>query len=172
MNHHSQPIPDSQRTDKIEGIHKLPLFGALAVVVLTVVVVIGAMQTDTGRVTRTIGEPIAERELLFRDGPKGTVIVRDAETKAVIATYGRGEGAFIRQSMRALSYNRTHYATERGQPYRLVKTAAGKLSIVDPVTGKFIKLNAFGAVAMEGFSALLQRAPDSANLTSTSEKGA
>ena len=154
--------------------HRLPLMAALAVVVFALVVTLGAQFSGQGKVSRTIGQVDQERLLQFRDGDAGTVIVSDAVTNKIIARFGRGEGAFIRQSMRALSHNRSQLAAEKGQPYRLVRTAQGKLSIVDPVTGKFIKLNAFGRVAMEGFSHLLNtgNVDRSANATSTSEKGA
>lgn len=163
---------DSVRHDKIEGIHKLPLFGALAVAALTLFVVAGAQFSDAGKVTRTIGTPVQERALIFRDGKNGNVVVRDATTKIVLAKYGRGQGAFVRQSMRALSHNRLQRDNEKGQPYRLVRTAGGKLSIVDPVTGKFIKLNAFGKVAMTDFLALLNHRTNNATAIVTSEKGA
>lgn len=154
--------------------HRLPLMAALAVVVLALVVTLGTQFTGEGKVTRTIGEVDRERLLQFRDGEAGTVIVSDANTRKIIVRFGRGEGAFVRQSMRALSHNRAQMGVEKGQPYRLVETAKGKLSIVDPVTGKFIKLNAFGRVAMEGFSHLLKTddADRSADAASTLEKGA
>jgi putative photosynthetic complex assembly protein len=167
-----EKIPDKDRQDKIEGIHKVPLFGALGVAALALFVVAGAQFSGAEKVTRSIGVPEQERTLLFRDGASGKVIVRDAVTKKILATYGRGEGAFIRQSMRAMSHTRIQQKQEMGQPYRLVKTKSGKLSIVDPVTGKFIKLNAFGKVAMDGFLALLGDSAESANATTISEKGA
>ncbi len=167
-----EKIPDAVRKDKIEGIHKLPLYGALGVAVLTLFVVAGSQLSGVGKVTRSIGTPVQERALLFRDGAKGQVVVRDAKSKQILATYGRGEGAFIRQSMRAMSHNRIQQKLEKGQPYKLVKTESGKLSIVDPVTGKFIKLNAFGKVAMTGFLGLLGQQANTANATTISEKGA
>jgi len=163
---------DSVRTDKIEGIHKLPLFGALGVAALTLFVVGGAQLSDAGKVTRTIGTPVNERALLFRDGRNGSVIVRDAEDKEIVARFGKGQGAFIRQSIRALSHGRQQRKMEKGQAYKLVQTETGKLSIIDPVTGKFIKLNAFGKVAMTGFLSLLEAKADSANANTISEKGA
>ncbi|MEL6750573.1 MAG: photosynthetic complex assembly protein PuhC [Pseudomonadota bacterium] len=171
MTNHNEATPDAARTDKIEGIHKLPLFGALGVAVLALVVVAQAQVSGKGKVERSMGEVAESRSLIFRDAPGGKVVVRDAQTGAVLARYGRGEGAFIRQSMRAMSHKRNQWSVENGQPYSLVRTTANKLVINDPVTGQFITLNAFGKVATSGYAALLRAGTESANATSTSKKG-
>ena len=168
-------MTNAQQPSERRNSHRLPLLAALAVVVLSLVVTVSTHFTGHGKVTRTIGVAAQERMIYFRDGRDGTVIVSDAQSRKVIARFGRGEGAFVRQSMRALSHNRLQQGVEKGQYYQLVQTAKGKLSIVDPVTGRFIKLNAFGKVAMDGFSQLLldEGGTDQrANAIKTSEKGA
>ncbi len=154
-----EPGPQAQ----ITGTHKLPLYGALAVVIFALIMVTGSLATGSGKVARTIGMPVVERELVFRDDAAGVVSVLDAHSRQIIAQFGVGEGAFVRMSVRSMSLNRISHKVRQDLPYRLVRTASGKLSFIDPVTGHFIKLNAFGSVAISSFSHLL---PDH------SEKGA
>ena len=144
-----------QRRDEITGIHKLPLFGALAVVLLALVTVIGSVSTGTGTVGRTIGEPVSERLIGFRDEAGGVVAVFDAETDQTIGSFGVGEGAFLRMAVRSMTFQRTSKRIRYDLPYRLTRTAEGKMSFIDPETGHFIKLNAFGPVALSSFGALL-----------------
>lgn len=148
---------------EITGIHRLPLYGALAVVLFALVVVAGALVTDSGKVGRTIGEPVAERTIGFRDEAGGIVSVFDADTQQTLGRFGVGEGAFVRMSVRSMTLKRISKRVSHELPYRLVRTAEGKLSFIDPATGHFIKLNAFGSVAISSFSQFL---PDH------SEKGA
>lgn len=151
MTHHRQ--------DEITGIHKVPLYGALSVVVLTVFLVGVSALTGKGTVGRTIGEPAIERSISFKTEAAGGFSVLDADTSEKIHSFGLGEGAFIRSSIRSMSLNRTSKRVQQNLPYRLVRTAEGKLSLIDPQTSHFIKLNAFGAVATTSFSQLL---PDAA----------
>lgn len=141
--------------NEITGIHKVPLYGALAVVVLSVVLVLFSVATGKGTVGRTIGEPVMERTISFKTEPSGGFSVLDTDTSEKIQSFGLGEGAFIRSSIRSMSLNRTSKNVRQDLPYQLVQTAEGKLSLVDPETQHFIKLNAFGAVAMTSFSQLL-----------------
>lgn len=145
--------PKSQ--NEITGIHKVPLYGALAVVVFSLICVLGAVVTQSGQVGRTIGEPVLERTIAFRNDPSGVVTVLDANTQEALVQFGIGEGAFVRMSVRSMTLQRASQRVDHKLPYRLVQTAKGKLSFVDPETGHFIKLNAFGAVAMSSFSQLL-----------------
>lgn len=165
-------IPDDQRTDRIQGVHKLPLFAAAAVVALTLFVVVGAQLSDEGKVTRVIGEPVEERALLFRDGSKGIVLVHDAKTKVLLASFGRGEGAFLRQSLRALTHNRRIRKQNLSAPYELQKAANGQLTLMDPENGKSIGLNAFGKVATGSFAPLLTATALQTSDKSKLDKGA
>lgn len=141
----------AQRKDEITGIHRLPLFGALAVVVFAIIAVSGAVLTGSGKVQRTIGDPVVDRTITFRNDADGFVSVLDADTRETIASFGIGEGAFVRMSVRSMTLKRKSKGVRYDLPYRLVRTAEGKLSMIDPATGHFIKLNAFGSVAMSSF---------------------
>lgn len=169
-------IADADRTDKITGIHKLPLIGAGLVVALTIFVVGTAQYNKSTKVDAPITKTLAERDLIFRDGTAGNIVVRDAKTKELLGKFGRGEGAFIRISMRAMTHARRQNRVAQGQPYTLVKGEGNRLTIVDPVTGTSIKLNAFGAVAMDSFAKFLPKEADtkktSQNSNQQKQKGA
>ncbi len=148
-------------TGEIKGIHRLPLYGAAAVVVFAVVAVLGSHVTDMGKVERSLGVPIADRSISFRNEANGAVTVLDADTQEEITQFGVGEGTFVRMSVRSMSLNRKSKRVSYNLPYRLVRTEAGKLSIVDPETGHFIKLNAFGSIALSSFSKILPETTES-----------
>ena len=148
--------PTENPPSEITGIHRLPVLGALGVVVLTLVLVVSSALTEGGRVRKDMGIASAERDLLFRDGKAGAIIVRDAKSREKLAEFGKGEGAFIRISMRAMTHARRTHSVPLDMPYRLVRNTQNHLSIFDPQTGEFIKLVAFGQVAKDSFSRFLE----------------
>ena len=141
--------------NQITGIHKLPLYGALGIVVLALVLVSLSVAMGKQTVGRTVGEATLERSIRFQTEPAGAFSVLDARTNEKIHSFGSGEGAFIRISIRSMTLNRTLQKVRYDLPYQLVQTADGKLSLIDTETGHFIKLNAFGSVATDGFAKLL-----------------
>lgn len=165
---------------EITGIHKWPLIGALMVVLFTLLVVIVSVYQDrqsTKNALDILGlqeTPAQSRALYFRDGKGGMVYVFDATTKKRIAKYAKGEGAFIRISMRSLARGRSLHEVEQKLPYRLEKMPSGQLLIKDPETQTSIRINAFGTTAMQSFTALLPNPSQEMGsaLTTTSKEGA
>ncbi|MEL6946276.1 MAG: photosynthetic complex assembly protein PuhC [Pseudomonadota bacterium] len=150
------PIPDHLRRDKITGVHRWPLLGALAMPLLALVVVSYTQLTQPAAPKKTV--TIAEaRDLVFHDRPGGIVEVRDAKTDAVLRSFTRGKGAFLRQSMRALITTRRRKGLNQRAPYRVQRDVKGMLTIMDPLSGTSISLNAFGAVALENYGPLLDQ---------------
>ncbi len=143
------------RTDQITGYHKWPLYGALGVVVFTFLIVLAAVLMKKEPVNIAQAETVIQRDLFFRDGTQGKVIVYDAETKKRIGSFAKGEGAFVRISMRAMAHQRKQNEIDLRLPYRLVKLSDGNMKIVDPQNDHAIRLNAFGAVAVDSFAQFL-----------------
>lgn len=142
------------RTDEITGIHKAPLFGALAVVVFALVLVIGAVLTKEETVNA--GDvAIEERSLFFLDANNGVVAVYDAASREKLGSFSKGEGAFVRISMRSLMRQRVLKEVDLNLPFKLIKTAKGDLKITDPASGEAIRVNAFGPLAIESFARFL-----------------
>lgn len=141
--------------DQALGHHKWPLLGALGVVVLTLVVIFGAVITKQEPVNIAKAEVVEHRDLFFRDVVEGKVNVYDAITKKRIGSFAKGEGSFIRVSMRAMAHQRKQKEIDLLLPYRVVKLSDGNFKIIDPQSGHGIRLNAFGSVAIDSFAPFL-----------------
>jgi putative photosynthetic complex assembly protein len=95
------------------------------------------------------------RVLTFEDAQPGTVIVRDKTTNETVATFGRGEGSFVRATLRALVHDRQRKGASLEEDFRLERHSNGQLFLIDEATGKAISLNAFGPDNTAAFAAFL-----------------
>ena len=97
------------------------------------------------------------RFLKFEDAPQGSVIVRDAKTGEMLKSFGRGEGSFIRATLRALVHDRQKKNAELTKNFRLERHAGRQLFLVDEATGKALPLNAYGPTNTASFAAFLSK---------------
>ncbi|MEM6834000.1 MAG: photosynthetic complex assembly protein PuhC [Sphingomonadales bacterium] len=137
------------------GLHAAPLYGALGVVVIALILVTGTVLSGKKPAQSSAAEPAIERSIRFEAEAGGSFRAIDADTQVAIRSYGLGEGTFIRTSIRSMTRNRMSHRVAGHLPYRLVATEDGKLSLIDPETGMVIGLSAFGQVASNSFAALL-----------------
>lgn len=100
-------------------------------------------------------EPAAQRILQFEDANPGMVIVRDAQTQIIIHSFGRGEGSFVRATLRALVNHRKRQGIPLEGDFRLERHEGGQLFLIDEATAKTISLNAFGPANTAAFAAFL-----------------
>lgn len=84
-----------------------------------------------------------QRDLIFADGPQGSVIVRDAQSQTEIAQF-EGEQGFLRSTLRALVRERKRQNIGPNAPMQLLGRADGRLTLLDPSTQQRIDLEAFG----------------------------
>lgn len=84
-----------------------------------------------------------QRDLIFADGPAGSVLVMDAHTKNEIAKF-EGEQGFLRSTLRALVRERRREGYSSEIPLNLIGRADGRLTLLDPSTQQRIDLEAFG----------------------------
>lgn len=145
---------NSKQTSEIQGIHKVPLYGALAVVLLALLLVIGSVIAN-GPVDNKDHATLEERSLYILDEKNGTLAVYDARTKQNLGRFEKGEGAFVRISMRSLVRMRTLKEIDLNLPFKLVKMENGDLRITDPASGENIRVNAFGPIAIKSFAQFL-----------------
>jgi putative photosynthetic complex assembly protein len=137
----------------------LPRGVLLAIGALVLVSLIG---TATVRLLGiSIHEPdaaaVATRSLRFEDGPDGSVLVVDADSGQAAATL-TGEQGFLRGTLRALVRERKqHGAAGAEQPFQLVARVDGRLTLIDPATGRHIDLESFGPKNAGVFARLLNR---------------
>jgi putative photosynthetic complex assembly protein len=123
------------------------LFTGLAVMVLGIgAAKLSGFQAPSYKPAQT-AEQI--RILTFEDVAPGTVIVRDKTTNETVATFGRGEGSFVRATLRALVHDRQR------KDFRLERHSNAQLFLIDEATGKAISLNAFGPDNTAAFAAFL-----------------
>lgn len=135
--------------------HNRIVMGAFSVAALAVVLVSTAVMTGAKVAPLPIGEIVESRDLFFRDASRGRIAVYDGETRRIITRFEKGEGAFVRQSMRALNHTRRVSNLDMGRAYQLTRTDKGIMLLSDPATGERIKLNAFGRVAIDSFTRFL-----------------
>jgi putative photosynthetic complex assembly protein len=137
----------------------LPRGMLLAIGALVLVSLVGTAAVRLSGVA--IHEPdaaaLASRSLRFEDGPDGSVLVVDAETGQAAATL-TGEQGFLRGTLRALVRERKqHGAAGAEQPFQLISRVDGRLTLVDPATGRHIDLESFGPKNAGVFARLLNR---------------
>jgi len=139
------------------GVPRPVLVAAGLLILATIVLAWTARLTGAGRtVLPAPGAGAATREIAFRTAPTGELTVQDVGSQQVIATFPKGEGGFVRGSLRALKYEREHLGLAfEGAPYRLVEWRNGRLTLDDPETGYHIEVNAFGPANVAAYRALL-----------------
>ncbi|MEL6783461.1 MAG: photosynthetic complex assembly protein PuhC [Pseudomonadota bacterium] len=168
---------DSRRRDTAPptpaATHNKPVLGAFAVAGLAVLATGTAVLTGTKATSLPVGEVVESRSLFFRDASNGRIAVYDGQTRRIIIRFEKGEGAFVRQSMRALNHTRRVSKKEMGNAFTLARTDKNIMLLSDPTTGERIKLNAFGSVALKSFTRFLPSAEAAQKAqTATRQKGA
>ena len=146
-----------QNEPEIRGIHKWPILGAWSVAVLALLLVTGSILGGVEPVGMAESPTVTERSLLFRDGRNGEVLVFGAESRRPLAIFEKGEGAFIRISMRGMARQRVIRELDVMSPYTLIKTRDGNLYISDPQSDQRIRVSAFGPIATNSFKQFLER---------------
>lgn len=94
-----------------------------------------------------------QRNLVFADGPQGSVIVKDAQSQTEIAQF-EGEQGFLRSTLRALVRERKRQNIGPDAPMQLLGRADGRLTLLDPSTQQRIDLEAFGPSNASVFAGL------------------
>lgn len=101
-----------------------------------------------------LSQPVAQRELRFRDLASGDVEVWDAKTGMLIERV-TGQAGFLRATMRGLALTRLRTDDDRQTPFRLTAWADGRLTLDDPVTTRHLELEAFGGTNEAVFAEIL-----------------
>ena len=94
------------------------------------------------------------REVRFEDRA-GSVVVLDARSGTQIAALARGEDGFVRATMRSLARDRKPLGVGADVPFRLSRDRDGRVTLDDPVTGRVVPLDAFGATNARAFARFL-----------------
>jgi putative photosynthetic complex assembly protein len=140
-------------TATIGGVPRGPLIAAgLAIGLSLALAIAGRMESSAPlRHSRVI----AQRALVFADGPGSSVIVTNAANHQVIERIAAGEDNFLRVTMHTLATARAHSGIGETPPFTLTSYADGRLELTDPATGRRIDLQAFGPTNEANFMPLL-----------------
>ena len=130
----------------------LPLFAAITIVGLSLLLALIGKTTDIGTVRAQFGEPIAMRDVLFNQGTDRLAAI-DLRSGQVIADM-KNEG-FVFGVIRGLERVRMTRDVPEGQPYRIIKWENGWVSLSDTGTGERIYINAFGPDNAAAFERIL-----------------
>ena len=114
-------------------------------------------------VVRFSGEPIREpesqavvvRDLLFLDQSDGSVAVIDAATGRQVDAIV-GEAGFARGTLRGFARERRARGIGQDVPMQLIGREDGRLTLLDPATGRVVDLESFGAVNASVFARMLK----------------
>lgn len=94
-----------------------------------------------------IAEPdavtVVERTLRFVDRPDGGIAVMDARSGRTLDVM-QGEQGFLRGTLRGMARERRRSGMDDSTPLSLLARADGRLTLVDPSTGRRIDLESFG----------------------------
>lgn len=128
------------------------LGGIVAVALIAVVFVRWAAPEVTAQRSAAV---VRSCELLFEDGPAGSVLVYNAPDGVLLETFESGAGSFVRGVLRSMTRERRSLQASAEKPFRLARHADGALTIRDESTGRLIVLNAFGPTNAGVFARLL-----------------
>lgn len=102
--------------------------------------------------------PVAvSRALVFADLADGRVAVRDARTGDTAAMLPRGDGGFVRGTLRALARERRRRGVADTAPFHLTRYADGRLTLADSGTRSHVELAGFGPTNAAAFARMLDR---------------
>lgn len=136
---------------------RIPLMGAGALVIASIVFV--ALFRWSGMPIGTPDAPaIHTRALQFADRGDGGIDVIDANSNTLVETV-TGEAGFIRGTLRGLARERRRAGVASSVPFDLVARADGRLTLVDPATGRRVDLESFGPTNAGQFARMLGDMP-------------
>jgi len=111
-------------------------------------------KTGIGRVEDTSGSAVS-RMLTFIPNSQKQLEIRDATSGELLQTLPNLEEGFIIGALRGLQFNRNRVEKPLEAPYRLMYRSDQGLALIDPSTGVYVQLEAFGKDNVATFAAFL-----------------
>ena len=137
-----------------EHLSRWPIVAACGFVVASVVVV--AAVRLSGMPIKTPDAAVAQSRMLhFVDHQDGSVAVVDASDGRLVETIV-GQNGFVRGTLRGLTRERKRESIGQEQPFTLVAHVDGRLTLLDPATGRRIDLESFGPTNEREFARMLR----------------
>lgn len=110
---------------------------------------------------------VSTLQLRFQDVDDGSIQILDAGSGALLDTVAPGTNGFLRSTMRGLVRERKRQGLGPETPFQLLGRADGRLTLVDPGTGRRVDLESFGPTNSAVFGNLL---PHPAGVTHVTQR--
>ena len=137
-----------------ESVPRWPIAAACGLVIASIVAV--AFVRWSGMPISTPDAAVAQaRSLHFVDREDGSVAVVDASDGRLVETLV-GQNGFVRGTLRGLVRERKRENIGAEQPFTLVAHVDGRLTLLDPATGRRVDLESFGPTNEREFVRMLQ----------------
>lgn len=137
---------------------KLPMLplAAMAALVLSSLIGVGLVRlAGLSAQQQPDAATLAVRQLRFEDRDDGGIEVRDARSGALLDTVAPGTNGFLRSTMRGLVRERKRQGLGPETPFELLGRSDGRLTLVDPGTGRRVDLESFGPSNSAVFARLM-----------------
>lgn len=121
------------------------LYAAGVMIAFTIFAAIAGQSGFVDRVAVPDAPVVETRTLRFHQREDGGVIVFDVDAGRVIDELQQAEAGFVNGVLRGLSYHRRVQSAPADAPYRVIRTAADRLALVDTWTKLRVELRGFGA---------------------------
>jgi putative photosynthetic complex assembly protein len=131
-----------------------PLTGAALLVVFALVVVSLVRLTGVGASHVPDAAAVMERDFRFEDRSDGSIAVIDPRDGRVVETV-TGANGFLRGTLRGLARERKRQGVGPEHAFRLIGRADGRLTLIDPATGRRVDLESFGPANAGVFAQML-----------------
>lgn len=137
------------------AVPQFPLLAAMALVLLTIAGTAAVRWTGLSPSQAEDAPTVAERKLHFDDRADGSIAIRDARDGTLVDTVEPGTQGFVRGTLRGLARERKRQGLGPEAPFELLGRADGRLTLVDPATGRRVDLESFGPTNAAAFAKLI-----------------
>lgn len=142
---------------RLHGFPRLPLYGAIALVLFSIVAITFGRMTEIGTLRVPGGSPVAVRDLRFSEVANGDLLVSDARSGEQIVLIAPNTDGFVRGALRGLNQERKVRRADLSAPFRLILWDSGRLTLSDTATGQRFPLDAFGPSNSAAFMRFLNK---------------
>lgn len=124
---------------------------------LGTIVLVAAFRLSGVQIAQPDAAAVTTLELRFLDRDDGSIAVVDARDGREIE-HIVGQNGFVRGTLRGLARERRRQGIGAEPPFQLVARADGRLTLIDPSTGRRVDLESFGPTNSAEFARLLTAA--------------
>lgn len=133
----------------------LLLIGAGALIGFTMLAVAIGRGEEVGLTQLPPAKAVARLDFRAEDQADGSIALRNAADRHIVAWIRPGEDGFLRGTLRGLAQARQRDGLGRETPFSLTRFDDGRLDLSDDATGRHVPLEAFGPTNAQAFARLL-----------------